>query len=211
MQRSLTGVGLICGSVLGAASALGGNIYTFSQWTTNGNTAVASQLMMEVLSYAGGVEFKFSNAGPVASTITDMYFDDASPVMLGASSINNSYNTGLAFSATSPSGFGLAGFTVDRQFKADPPPPQNGINIGEALGIRFALSGGTTIADIETLLDEGALRIGLHVQGIAGLGGSEKFVTTANTPIVPLPQGAGLASVALLALGARRRRLPAAV
>ena len=47
--------------------------YGFHQITSNGNAFIASQLSVDVLDAGVGlVEFRFSNAGPVASSITDI-------------------------------------------------------------------------------------------------------------------------------------------
>lgn len=159
------------------------------------------------------VLFTFLNSGPVASSITQVYFDDGS--LLGIASVDNTVD-GVRFTeddedkVTPPKLPG--GDTIDPPFEvtagfladAENPQPDNGINPGESLGILFSLQGDQSFGNVIEELASGELRIGIHAQSIDG-GGSESFV---NNP-VPLPAGLwlfGSALAALTGIGWRRRR-----
>ena len=140
-----------------------------------------AQLSVDVSDPGGSqVLFTFTNSGPDASSITDVYFDDGA--LLGiAAIINDPPDVVFSVPATpsnlpsansaSPPFVTTAGFSAD----SDPPPQPNGVNPGESLGIVFDLIGGLTFADVLADLADGSLRIGIHVQGFA-TGGSESLV-----------------------------------
>jgi hypothetical protein len=140
-----------------------------------------AQLEVEVTAGPGAnqVSFKFTNSGPSASSITDVYFDDGT--LLGIASIVNGAGVDFAQYASPPD---LPGgnsisppFQVTAGFLADsnPPAQPNGVNPGEMLTIIFDLQGGGVLQDILDELGDGTLRIGIHVQGYSS-GGSESFV-----------------------------------
>jgi hypothetical protein len=202
-----------------AAAALSGVIatkaeavtYGFDQLTTNTNTTVASQLFVDVLAGAAGqVVFTFTNLVGVASSISEIYFDDGT--LLGIASIDPS-GPGVDFSqgATPPK---LPGgntatppFVTTQGFLASSDNPQvaNGINTSsEWLAITFNLIGGQTFANTIAALASGDLRIGLHVTGLAG--SSDSFINDPSP--VPIPPALLLFGGALAGLGviAKRRR-----
>src|SRR5512147_336377 len=90
-------------------------------------TAGESQLSVEVTAGpTGQVIFHFNNAGPAASSITDVYFDDGT--LLGIATLNN--GPGVQFTAGSASPSNLPGanlasppFQVTQFFLADSDPP----------------------------------------------------------------------------------------
>jgi hypothetical protein len=144
-----------------------------------GDCAVGtSQLSVDVTDAGSGlVLFTFNNAGPAASVIAQVYFDDG--VLQTLESIINS--AGVSFSAGAtpanlPSG-NNASPPFDATFSAgaDNPAPANGVGPGETLGIRFTLQPESTFADVLDSLENGSLRIGLHVISLPS-GGSESFV-----------------------------------
>ncbi len=187
-------------------------------------TTGIDQLFVDVddLGAPGGsfVLFTFRNEGPLASSITAVYFDDGvldSLFGLIDADEGTGGDAGVDFTAPItpnedlPSGndavppfVTTTGFSAD----ADSPPPANGVNPGESLGVIFELEANKFFADVLDDLQNPevgpALRIGIHVQAFEG-GGSESFI---NTPPDP-PGGGGLiaepASIAiwsLLGLGA---------
>lgn len=208
----------LCG--LAVTSAEAGPIFGFNRITANAGTDVASQLTVEVNDAGTSlgfhlVDFIFRNNGPLASSITDVYFDDGT--LLGIVQIVDS-GGGVSFSqGASPDnlpGGNAVGFDTTAGFSADSDPPvqPNGVNPGEWLRIRFALQWGVDYQDtldaIQLGLEQGgvhgSLRFGLHVQGLAG-GESDSFINGTPISAVPLPT-AGAMGLAGLALVAGRRR-----
>ena len=189
--------------------------YGFEQITSNGNTPVASQLLVNVTAEdTNQVLFSFFNQGPVDSSITDVYFDDGS--LLGISSLIDSDDgvggdPGVDFSVDAspgdlpggnPIGFDVtAGFLAD----SDSPPPKKGINPGEWLGILFDLQSGASFDDVISQLGDGRLRIGLHVQSIGTNDGSESFVN--NMTAVPIPGAVWLLGTGLIGTVGLTRKL----
>lgn len=159
------------------------------------------------------VLFEFTNAGPAASSITDVYFDDGTLLGIAAlidedDSFGGSFgDPGVDYSlgASPPNlpGGNSVGFVVTAGFAADSDPPitANGVNPGETLGVVFDLQVGRVYADVIDDLTTGELRIGVRGQGFTG-GGSEGYV---NLP-VPEPGSAMLIGLGLGILGRQKRR-----
>lgn len=183
-----------------AASAI---TYSFFNITNNNadDVATAGQYLVDVTAAGAQVQFIFTNSGPAASSIADIYFDDGS--LLGIANIIN--GPGVSFSqgaspANLPGGNAIfpqfettVGFLAD----SDSPVQPNGVNPGEFVKIVFDLKGGQSFADVLDELSNRDLRIGIHVQGFAG-DGSESFI---NNGIVPIPPTALLLGSGLLGLG----------
>jgi hypothetical protein len=168
-----------------------------------------AQMLVEVTDPGGNqVKFTFTNTGPAASSITDVYFDDGT--LLGISSIINSSGVdfeGMAAPGNLPGGNNASPpFVTSAGFfstDSSPPVARNGVNPSETLMIFFDLLPGTMYADVLQQLGSGQLRIGLHVQAFAD-GGSVSLV---NSPApVPLPAALWLFVPALGVFGALRRR-----
>lgn len=204
----------LAAALLAAATPARAAVLGFGCISNNlaGDCAIGeAQLTVDVTDAGGGeVLFSFSNSGPAASSITDVYFDDGSLLAL-AVVINDLVMPGIVdFSQGASPGDLPAGNNVDPDFNStagfnadsNPPTQPNGVNPGELLGIRFTLQPGQTYNDVLAELGDGTLRIGIHVQGYTS-GGSESFV---NTPL-PEPALFGLLSLCVGALvGARARR-----
>ncbi len=156
------------------------------------------------------VNFRFINAGPDASAITEVYFDDGT--LLGLSTVTHSggdsWTGGSASPGNLPGGASItppfvatAGFLAE----SDPPPPMNGVNPAEFLDVLFDLQLGVDFSDTVAALNDGSLRIGIHVIAFAN-DGSESFVGPSP---VPVPAAVWLFGSGLLGLVgiARRRRV----
>lgn len=163
-----------------------------------------AQLTVEVTDVAGNIRFDFQNAGPLASVISEIYFDDGS--LLGLASVIDGPGVDFEPGANPPNLPGgntaVPPFVVTQDFLAEsiPSPSQNGVGPGEFVMLDFTLQGGQTLADVITELTNGDLRIGIHVIAFQS-GGSESFI---NTPI-PEPGTALLVAGGLVAIGLRRR------
>lgn len=163
------------------------------------------QLFVDVSNGGPSVEFKFYNEGPAQLVISEIYFDDGT--LLGISSIDDS-EAGVNFMLDAsppdlPGGDTLDPiFEVTAGFLAEPsnPAPANGVGPGESVTIMFALMAGGTLADVLAELNDGTLRIGIHVIDFAS-GGSESFVH------LPEPASMVLLSLGSLALFKRRRKV----
>ncbi|MBI1313469.1 PEP-CTERM sorting domain-containing protein [bacterium] len=220
MSRLITFAALAA-LVFSATSAEAGWTYGFAGVTNNSpvNTAIGeNQLAVEVvrLRRSSQVQLLFTNSGPDASSITDVYLDDESSLFSSIRSIQN--YSGVSFSQGATPGNLPGGNNLEDPFvttlglnaDSDPPVEKNGVNPGEKLGITLNLASGVSFSDVIAAINSAALRVGIHVQGFAN-GGSESFVNVNPTnpdgpPIVPEPTGLALAGIALGGLLVKRRR-----
>lgn len=188
ITSALSAVFLVLFLMVGHASAVQ---YSFFNITHNssGDAAIGeAQVVMDVTNAgAGQVLFTFSNSGPLASSITDIYFD-GTPLLTHQNFVNVigavSYGVGASPGNLPGGNDPLYNFSADHSYDSNSPTQPNGINPLESLGILF--QSGSSFNDILAALDDASLRVGLHVQGFAS-GGSESFIDTPST-VSPVPE-----------------------
>lgn len=173
--------------VAGHASA---NEYGFINITNNNATNAAvgeAQLKMDVTQQGSNISFLFTNSGPYASSITDIYFDDDVPLLTFQ---GFTASTGVNFSVGAtplnlPGGQAYH-FTSNYSYDSQSPTQPNGINPGESLQITFGTT--SNFNGIISAIDNSSLQIGIHVQGFSN-GGSESFINDppVTTNSVPEP------------------------
>ncbi len=209
--KSITFSFLLVAILTGYAFA---GLYSF-ECITNNNlmdaTIGEAQLFMNVEDANNAqVLFTFTNKGVDNCVITDIYFDDDMP-MLQHNSFN--YNGDVLYQTMQINGNqnlpGAGGNGNNVSFSADygdSPKKQggvhNGIDQNESLEILFDLIEYEqnlfyTFGDIITALNNGSIKVGLHVQTFDG-DGSESFIN--NNPVAEPATlfllGAGLIGVA---------------
>jgi hypothetical protein len=191
---------------VGSANAVG---YGFGCVTNDSavDCAIAeSQITMEVTEEGSGqVRFTFTNAGPDASAVEGIYFDDGT--LLGIASVVSGPGTSFMQGASPPDLPGgneltppfvtTAGFLAE----SDPAVSANGVGPGEFVAIVFDLKPGGSYATVLQQLADGTLRAGVHVIAFAS-GGSESLVA------VPEPGTGVLVLLGLGAVTASRSRAP---
>ena len=212
MERWMPVLVLGAGLVMCAPTPSHADQFSFSCITGNSATncnILETQIFLDVTADANPnlVNFLFTNTGPAASSITDVYFSDLSPALLGLPSYFT-FSTGVSFSAgcspgNLPGGGGSFGFTTSYCADSDSPTQPNGVNPTEWLNIQYTLQGDETFADVIAALNNETYRVGVHVQGFAN-GGSEAGVHRVPEPSTMLLSVVGLASIA--APFRRRRR-----
>lgn len=185
--------------------------FGFSCITNNqaANCAVGEAQLQVVASEVGpDVLLTFTNSGPIGSTIARIYFDDGA--LMDGPFIDNSSPGSVLFTDNFPGPGNLVGgsmidppFVATKAFTsgAESPPSGFGVDPGEFVGLTFTLMAGMDFNDLIADLNDGSLRIGLHVIMIGASQDSEGFIS--NT--VPEPATLLLIALGLGALGARAR------
>lgn len=127
----------------------------------------------------GNVAFTFNNAGPLASSITDIYWDDQA-VFCGRRAPSRIPARASAIPGPAPylPGGNAVGFSVSPSGAAadsNAPVQPMGVNPGEWVTLVWSIVSGKTFNDVIAALNlggdqAGLLRIGIHVQGFANGG-----------------------------------------
>jgi len=147
----------------------------------------------------GKVNFLFTNSGPQASSITDLYFDWKTPALsLTEGALTQSAGVSFGWGATPvnlPAGNTIA-FSSDLGLDSNVPTQPSGINPGEWLNIAFTGS----FSELAAGLHSNELLVGLHVQGFSN-GGSASFVSVPEPTVCAML----LLGFALLRFFLRRR------
>jgi len=192
----------------GAAHAIGFSCITGDNATQCGiGEAQFSATLADLGS--GKVSITFANSGPAASFIGRVYIDDDAGAFASIASITN-WSSGASYTDFESGGSppNLPGgntvtptFTATARAAADSPGTGNGgADPGESFALILSLNGGVVFADVQSALDGGTIRLGIHGQGLGegtGLGGSESFVSGGG-PAVPEPSAMLLFAVGAL-------------
>jgi PEP-CTERM motif len=167
-------------------------------------SAVASQIEMTITDLGSGqVAFRIDNNGPIASTVTDIYWE-ASPLTSAIAVTDSGAGVSFSFGAAPPNPGGGAGWNAEFAADSDAPTSSNGVNPFEWVQFTFGYTGSfASLLDSFSTTDS---HVALHVQAIGTSGNSDWMQTT--TPPIPEPSTYALMLAGLGAVGfmARRRR-----
>ena len=190
-------IGVLCSTSVRAG------LCSFDRVTNNSVVNIEGQLSVDVYSVGDDVAFKFYNNGPVASSISEIYFYDG--VLLDMSSVDDTCE-GVDYedigNKTSPKT--LSGYDPDpallevfSAIEAESPEPAYGIKPGDWLTITYTLQLGKTYQDLVADLASGEVVVGIHVKSIGAGATSDSFIT---------PEPATMALLALGGLLVRRKK-----
>jgi hypothetical protein len=199
------------------ASSARANIYPFEIFTDNGShddydldlyVEVTDGGLVDTISL---VDFTFYNDSELYSSIARIYFDD--DVLEEMVEIINGPGTEFSPFAV-PSNIPTATWldpvfetTDDFSLISDPERPDNGVDsIGEWVTVTFSISDGGTFEDVLSQLDDGTLRVGIHIIGLGPKDGSESAVTVPEPGAAPEPATVILLGTAGLWIFTRKRR-----
>lgn len=173
-----------------------------------------AQFSASVSDLGGGqVSITFSNAGPQASIIADVYIEDDAGVFISIASVVDGAGTDFEIGASPGDlpGGNEATPAFAATFSADAEAPTgtggNGADPGESFSLIMTLAGGKSFADAQAAFELGTTRLGIHGLGLGTSGGSEAFVNGGGGEnAVPEPTAALLFGLGLAAVSRRARR-----
>ncbi len=181
-------------------------------FTDNGIFADGSQvnLFVKVTEDSGRARFEFYNDSSVDSSIARIYFNDDGGLLSGIVDNGIVEGPGTSFSLGGspdhlPAGNDLSLVFItppDFMASADNPAPTNGINPStspdpdEWAALIFDFEGGSTISDVLDDLQDGTLRIGLHLIALPD--------DSSEAAVTPEPATLGLILLGSLMLLRRR-------
>ena len=184
----------------------------FSKVTNNNVENLSSQLSVDITEGLSGALFTFYNNVGIASSITDIYFDQGTTSLFSSINVIDDSGDGVSFSAgANPSnlpGGNPIGFSAHFSADSDAPVSQNGVNSSTEWVQFLGTFNVGTYANLLESLASNDFRIGLHVQSIGIAGGSDGYVSgiTSLPSTVPVPAAAWLFGSALFGLFAVSRR-----
>lgn len=196
----------------GAAHAIGFSCITGNNATQCGIGEAQFSATLADLG-AGKVSITFANSGPTASFIAQVYIDDDASAFASIASITNGPGTDFETGGSPPNLPGgntvVPAFSATSRAAADHPGTgEDGADPGESFSLNLSLKAGVTFAAVQSALDGGTIRLGIHGQGLGagtgGLGGSEAFVNGGG-PAVPEPSAMLLFAVGALVVARRVR------
>lgn len=177
-----------------------------TQFRTKVSQVSSTQVLFEFFNRAS------QGGTALASSITEVFFDDTKPYSLDFSAPTNApiitSSTGVSFSrelnargkAPNLPGGSSVSFSSNYTAGSNAPVQRNGVNPGESLSILFNVRPGfiDPFNAVITDLQRGSLRVGIHGQGFQN-GGSESYVNEAvPEPLTMLGSGLALGLGALL-------------
>ncbi len=175
----------------------------FFNITNNGNEDLTGQLCVDVTAQGSSqVLFTFYNDVGIPSSITDIYFDDNLGMLSDIANIVNSAGVSFSEGADPINLPGGHDYDFKADFSADSNPPivKKGVNSSsESVSLLFDLAAGHSYDDVMNAIMDDSLKIGLHIQSIGVIGGSDSYIN-----LMPLP---GAILLGLLGLGTARMKL----
>ena len=233
MKNTIKSLGLAAITIFAVSANAAPITVNFERITNNNVEDVASQLQTNIYGQGDafstygltiGVDqalFTWTNTAVINSNITEVFIDDGT--IVGQSAVYDSLAlTGVGYTEFNgdtvdgtttnpgnlPGGSSISpAFVATSAYSADVANgnPIKGINSADdTLGIVYDMLLGIDMASVQTALNDGTLRIGMHVRSIGTAGGSDSFV---NVTTVPEPSSLALLALGIIGVGFGRRRL----